>query len=402
MAYQDRFYTTGAVTVQNGSAVVTGEGTGWETALIDGGVIFVGGGSYPIYSVENETSLTLAYPFTGVSGADLPYAVDRQRAAATSNIQMNDRLAQIIREISIGNIEELNALTLLPDKSLSTDGQGKLQLINLGQLGRALLALAFGTSGQIVQADGTIIDKSTMPVSNPMQAALNDKLSMSAGGAVSSLRVNGALYTYANQTGAHQYSEQVSCFLGNNQAVRFFAEYNPGNYYGGLIQLSFPGGSREWYFKNDGSFTAYGTIIGAAKNFEIDHPADPDNYDLRHCATESPEMLVEYRGTAQLVNGNATIDVEQYFGVMPGTFDALWADAWVTVLQNQDSFDRLKPSRVSGSVFTIICENQNSNDLVTWELKARRNDAYVRWEGCTSTDADGKLIVQFEKASVDV
>lgn len=176
MAYQDRFYTIGDVTVENGSAVVTGTGTGWETALIDGGVIFVGGGSYPIYSVESETSLTLAYPFTDVSDADLPYAIDRQRAAATSNIQMNDRLAQIIREISIGNIEELNALTLLPDKSLSTDAQGKLQLSNLGQLGRALLALAFGTSGQIVQADGAIIDKSTLPISTATQTALNSKI----------------------------------------------------------------------------------------------------------------------------------------------------------------------------------------------------------------------------------
>lgn len=121
MAYQDRFYTTGAVTVQNGSAIVTGDGTGWETALIDGGVIFVGGGSYPIYSVESETSLTLAYPFVGVSGADLPYAIDRQRAAATSSIQMNDRLAQIIREISIGNIEQFNALTLEANKILQTN-----------------------------------------------------------------------------------------------------------------------------------------------------------------------------------------------------------------------------------------------------------------------------------------
>lgn len=402
MAYQDRFYTTGAVTVQNGSAVVNGDGTGWETALIDGGVIFVGGGSYPIYSVESETSLTLAYPFTGESGADLPYAVDRQRAAATSNIQMNDRLAQIIREISIGNIEELNALTLLPDKSLSTDAQGKLQLSNLGQLGRALLALAFGTSGQIVQANGAIVDKSALPVSNATQAALNDKLSMSAGGSVAVLRVNGALYTYVNQISGNQYSNQVSCFIGDGIASRFMCEHAPGYYYATLIQTAFPGGSREFLFKNDGSFTAPGAVIGASKNFEIDHPVDPDNYDLRHCSTESPEMLVEYRGTAQLVNGSATIDVEQYFGVMPGTFDALWADAWVTALQNQDSFDRLKPSRVTGSVFTIICENQNSNDLVTWELKARRNDAYVRWEGCTSTDADGKLIVQFEKASVDV
>ena len=156
MAYQDRFYTVGAVSVQNGSAVATGTGTGWETALIDGGVIFVGGGSYPIYSVESETSLTLAYPYSDTSGADLPYAIDRQRAAATSNIQMNDRLAQIIREISVGNIEEFNALTLQPDKSLYTDSQGKLQLINFGTLGKTLISKDAGNALHYVRGDGSI------------------------------------------------------------------------------------------------------------------------------------------------------------------------------------------------------------------------------------------------------
>ena len=144
MAYQDRFYTIGDVTVQNSSAVVTGTGTGWETALIDGGVIFVGGGSYPIYSVESETSLTLAYPFTGVSGEYLPYAVDRQRAAATSNIQMNDRLAQIIREISIGNIEQFNALTLQENQIFGTNGEGNLVQSDITAAALALLALVGG------------------------------------------------------------------------------------------------------------------------------------------------------------------------------------------------------------------------------------------------------------------
>lgn len=142
MAYQDRFYTTGAVTVQNGSAIVTGDGTGWETALIDGGVIFVGGGSYPIYSVESETSLTLAYPFVGISGAQLPYAIDRQRAAATSNIQMNDRLAQIIREISIGNIEQFNALTLQANKILHTNASKLLIQSDITAAALSLLNLS--------------------------------------------------------------------------------------------------------------------------------------------------------------------------------------------------------------------------------------------------------------------
>ncbi|WP_421522338.1 gp53-like domain-containing protein [Ochrobactrum quorumnocens] len=169
MAYQDRFYTIGDVTVENGSAVVTGTGTGWETALIDGGVIFVGGGSYPIYSVESETSLTLAYPFTGESGADLPYAVDRQRAAATSNIQMNDRLAQIIREISIGNIEELNAIDFTGNELLQTNAAGILVKVALA----ANKLLRTGADKSLTQSD---ITNAAVALLNLSGAAEADRL----------------------------------------------------------------------------------------------------------------------------------------------------------------------------------------------------------------------------------
>ncbi|MBD7992821.1 hypothetical protein H9643_18760 [Ochrobactrum sp. Sa2BUA5] len=299
-----------------------------------------------------------------------------------------------------GSLGKLAALTLAANKAVTTDGSGNAQQIDLGTLGRALLALAAGTSAQIIQADGEIIDKASLPVSTATQAALNNKFNVSGGTINGDVRANGAIYNYTTFTGGNQYGLAHISFIGDQIAMRMLAEHAPGQYYGGLIQVSFPSGSREFYYKSDGSFTAFGPIIGSVKNFEIDHPVDPDHYDLRHCSTEAPEMLVEYRGTAQLVNGSATINVEEYFGVMPGTFDALWADAWVTALQNQDSFDRLKPSRVEGAVFTIICENQNSNDLVSWVVMARRNDAYVLWDGCKSTDANGKLIIEFEKESV--
>lgn len=140
-----------------------------------------------------------------------------------------------------------------------------------------------------------------------------------------------------------------------------------------------------------------GPISGTAKNFVIDHPADPENYDLRHCATESPEMLVEYRGIATLVDGRAVVDVERYFGVMENTFANLWIDAWVASLQNQTSFARVMPSSVLGASFEIVCEDGSSEDVIAWHLTARRNDAYVRWSGCPFTDSDGRLIIEFEK-----
>lgn len=142
MAYQDQFYTVGTVTVTNDSTAVTGAGTGWETALIVGGVFYAGGGAYPIQSVSSETELTLAIPYVGDDASGVGYAIDRQRAAAISNIAMNDRLAQIIREISIGNIEDLNALELIANQIIHTDTAGNLSQSAITAAAVALLNLA--------------------------------------------------------------------------------------------------------------------------------------------------------------------------------------------------------------------------------------------------------------------
>ncbi|WP_191907256.1 hypothetical protein [Ochrobactrum quorumnocens] len=425
-------YTSGTITLANGSTAVTGTGTLFDVAKFrEGDTLQIQNLTAVIASVDSNTSLTLTAPWTGTSLTDASYRARylpdgaRVTAQATTLIELlgNGVLSNLAElgvedgKVPVGNaageyelkdyLEDPNgtlakfaALTLAANKAVTTDGSGNAQQIDLGTLGRALLALAAGTSAQIIQADGEIIDKASLPVSTAMQAALNNKFNVSGGTINGDVRANGAIYNYTTFTGGNQYGLAHISFIGDQIAMRMLAEHAPGQYYGGLIQVSFPSGSREFYYKSDGSFTAFGPIIGSVKNFEIDHPVDPDHYDLRHCSTEAPEMLVEYRGTAQLVNGSATINVEEYFGVMPGTFDALWADAWVTALQNQDSFDRLKPSRVEGAVFTIICENQNSNDLVSWVVMARRNDAYVRWDGCKSTDANGKLIIEFEKESV--
>ncbi len=161
MAYQDQFYTAGKATVTNNSTAVTGSETGWATALVTGGIFFAGGGAYPILSVDGETALTLAIPYTGASAANVDYAIDRQRAAAISNIAMNDRLAEIIHDINIGNIEKLNALELDAHQILQTDAAGDLttltlaarQMLQADQNG-ALTALTVAAR-QILQADGS-------------------------------------------------------------------------------------------------------------------------------------------------------------------------------------------------------------------------------------------------------
>jgi len=170
MAYQDQFYTLGTVKVTNGSPTVTGTGTGWETALIKGGVFYAGGGAYPIATVDSETTLTLAIPYTGLDADGVAYAIDRQRSQATSAIAMNERLAQIIREINVGNIEGLNALNLIANQIISTDGEGKLSQSAIQAWAVSMLALAgaenkfpyLNAANQAALADITALGRSIL------------------------------------------------------------------------------------------------------------------------------------------------------------------------------------------------------------------------------------------------
>ncbi|WP_418459726.1 hypothetical protein ACNT8L_04475 [Brucella intermedia] len=157
MAYQDQFYTTGTVTVTSGSPTVTGAGTGWQTALIQGGVLYVRGGAYPILTVDGETKITLAVPYTGTNGSGVLYAVDRQRSAATSAVAMNDRLAQIIASIETAQpaseiLAGLAALQPANNQLIYATGPKTFNLSPLTPFARSLLddndaATMLGTLG---------------------------------------------------------------------------------------------------------------------------------------------------------------------------------------------------------------------------------------------------------------
>lgn len=72
-------YSTGTISLTNGSAVVTGTGTGWQTALIVGGVICpeAPGNPLPIASVNSNTSITATTKWTGATGT-YAYTIARQ------------------------------------------------------------------------------------------------------------------------------------------------------------------------------------------------------------------------------------------------------------------------------------------------------------------------------------
>ncbi|MDX4076546.1 hypothetical protein SDB63_23970, partial [Brucella sp. NBRC 113783] len=288
---------------------------------------------------------------------------------------------------------DLKQISLAANKALATDANGDVAPIDLGTLGRALLALAIGTTAQYVQGDGTLQAKTGLPVSTATQTALNLKANLT-----------GANFTGDVLTTGSITARNVANVGGIGQGKVYF--YNNGNAYVGEIGVSVNTGfgnsigfynnvAGNWNFNNN--LIVSGSISKGSGTFLIDHPLDPFNKNLRHGFVEAPRYDLIYRGTVQLVNGRAMVDIDAASNMSTGTFTALTTNAVVTSLQNQDGFARLKPGAIDGGSFEIICEDDACTDLVSWVVIAERNDPFVKSDEESNTDSDGRFVPEFEK-----
>jgi hypothetical protein len=103
-------YTTGQITLTNGSAVVTGVGTAWATALIAGGLIAAeaDGNPLPIATVDSNTAITAAIAWKGASGT-YNYALTRDTAFLQQLNVNSNTLARLIAELDAGTIFKYDA-----------------------------------------------------------------------------------------------------------------------------------------------------------------------------------------------------------------------------------------------------------------------------------------------------
>lgn len=110
----DLVYSDGAATVSGGSTDVVGSGTAWDIALVTGGVFSCMGYSVPIDEVVDDTHLTLSYawPVGHSSSGAVPYAIARETSEAVRAAWINDRLAQILTQLSLAGIHPDGAGTI--------------------------------------------------------------------------------------------------------------------------------------------------------------------------------------------------------------------------------------------------------------------------------------------------
>jgi hypothetical protein len=130
------------------------------------------------------------------------------------------------------------------------------------------------------------------------------------------------------------------------------------------------GGAAAGYFSANVNIGGNLNVTGT-KNFRIDHPFDPTEAYLVHAAVESSEVLNQYSGTANLDDdGTVVIELESWFG-------AINTDVRYQLTAIGGAAPNLHISReVVDNRFEIAGGPPGLK--VSWQITARRNDAYMR------------------------
>lgn len=129
-------YTTGQIGLVNGSAMVTGIGTGWETALIIGGTIYVeadGGNALPILSIGGDTAITAAIAWTGPTGT-YDYALVRDTAYGQQTVANAQALAEYIQRLNNTALSAVAGVTPVAETLLLFTGPDTATTIALSGL----------------------------------------------------------------------------------------------------------------------------------------------------------------------------------------------------------------------------------------------------------------------------
>lgn len=125
-------YNTGTITLAQGSKSVIGTDTGWQTAIIAAGVIYVqseGGSALPFNTVVSDTEITAEIEWTGASGT-YEYALVRETTYGTQQIATATALSQHVQRLANAAIAAIAGVTPAADKLLLFTGPSTATLVN--------------------------------------------------------------------------------------------------------------------------------------------------------------------------------------------------------------------------------------------------------------------------------
>jgi hypothetical protein len=141
-----------------------------------------------------------------------------------------------------------------------------------------------------------------------------------------------------------------------------------------------------------GAVTIPGSLSKGSGSFKINHPlpSKKDTHHLVHSFIEGPQADNIYRGKIQLVNGKATVNLDQSARMTEGTFVLLNGNTQCFT-SNESGWTAVK-GIVAGNTLTIEAQNPECTDTISWLVVGERIDQHMldtEW-----TDENGKVITE--------
>lgn len=124
--------TTGTASVANGGTAVTGAGAGWLSRVREGDNFGAHVGlSVPIQSVNNDNSITLSYPWPGVTQSNAPYAI----AISSPGADVAASVRDLIEQLRNGNLVAFSGLAGVAGRVPVFTGPGTMALQDFSTVG---------------------------------------------------------------------------------------------------------------------------------------------------------------------------------------------------------------------------------------------------------------------------
>jgi hypothetical protein len=135
-----------------------------------------------------------------------------------------------------------------------------------------------------------------------------------------------------------------------------------------------------------------GALSKSSGSFRIDHPLPQleTTHQLVHSFIEGPQADLIYRGKVNLVNGTATVNIDETATMTEGTFVALCRDIQCFTT-NESDWTAVRGS-VTGNILTIEAQDNTSTASISWMVIGERQDKHMLETGWT--DENGKVIVE--------
>ena len=202
----------------------------------------------------------------------------------------------------------------------------------------------------------------------------------------------GSATTYLNTTAFYT----IQLRVGSGESQFWYGTYSdpgPGTAYDAKF-----GGNGGGGIAVRGNSVFLGSVSKGGGSFRIDHPlpAKKDTHFLLHSFIEGPTPDLIYRGIVNLVNGTATINIDEVSDMTEGTFVLL--NKRVQCFTTNESGWDLTKGKVEGNILTITSQNSESTEEISWMVVGERQDEWMK--NSDMTDEDGKIIVEKLKPTI--